>query len=399
MGLPRASHTLSQNPIPSNVFDGTNKDRNYHDLKSKTEMWEAICTIDRVTGMMFNLPATTRWYKIPRRDLFTPEGKVNAHDYLLTVANVAAKIQDLEYFPQTQEGHAEMFSEVLQMDRELRLIASRAPSGWWDNFASLEPVDRLLQLCHCYIQLRAHLPFTLLQDQKNQYAYSRSICLEACRKNLVRYSITRRFLPPVLFISHVIDLQAMTALVVLLLTQEDIGLSGMLTEEAKQFWSLFGEVTGTMKTVAEENDSNFARRVVEAIHSLTAFLQRKDGLGGLTLRVPLIGKIYVQRNANSENNTYTEQQPPPTTGSVPMPYQPSFLTQDPINSLQVSVAPDELTSLQWNSDSLDSMSWLFEDDSNQIPQYSTKIDNFGNPLPDLDLVDINPQPQSQPQRL
>lgn len=127
--------------------------------------------------------------------------------------------------------------------------------------------------------------------------------MTACEGVAQRYRFLRRELPSGFLLAHILDLQAFTAAVVLLLTTHGplpADLFGFHSDKAR----IENEVVQVVKLMGEKaNDvtrSEFARNGVATICSLGRLLQQDENASQeLTLKVPLLGKVHIRRNVRS----------------------------------------------------------------------------------------------------
>lgn len=69
IGLPRAASQLSSASTASGVY-GSRRE-------AAAAVWESICVVDRIVGLMFNLPLGTAAHGFPLRESVTsPEGEI-----------------------------------------------------------------------------------------------------------------------------------------------------------------------------------------------------------------------------------------------------------------------------------------------------------------------------------
>lgn len=292
IGLPRAARTVQMqnnlNPTPGHV------------LHVKASLWTSLCSIERIAGVLGNFPcAATRNSSAADQPLVI-DGAVQPRVYMLRLSNVATEVQDLDGLSMGYVSEAEVYRSVLRIDNELRLLATEPPRQWWVALPSDVGPAHLLQLVHYVLVVRTHLVFMMRRDVEGLYSHSQQAGLEACCEVLQRWQIIRRSLPLGFFLCRMIDLQAFTAAVVVLLASE----SARITHRpllAGNCVGLSGCVAQTIELLHEKArdpvGSDIARQALQAIQSLTAMLQGQGNVsegGCLKLTVPRLGKIHVQ---------------------------------------------------------------------------------------------------------
>jgi hypothetical protein len=275
----------------------------------KTQLWETICSADRLFAMIINIPPCTRRHQMVHALELTIDGVVQPRAYLNRLTNIAAKVQDLDDLNTVQESKAEVYAYALKIDQELKMLASQTPKSWWITDMEHVKPDHMLQFFHYCTAMRIHLPLTMGKDPDEEYIYSRLACTDACESLVERYQILRRRLPSGTFISRLLDLQAFIATVVLLLTSY-----GSLTTDRSRLrfdkariTSLVGQVVRVMNE--KSAGSNFALNGVKAVRSLRTLLQRDcrdPQVQELTLRVPLLGKVCITRNFSRSQASKTD---------------------------------------------------------------------------------------------
>lgn len=310
----------------------------------RAQLWELICAADKLLGMLINLPPGTRRYQQIKVQEVTLDGVVQPQLYLARLMDTAAKIQQVDDMNTTQGLSPELYATVLELARELRVLASQTPKSWWvlGEGEQVKP-DHVVQFLHYCMVMRVHLPFTMRQNPGEEYFYSCLACMDACESVVQRYQFLRRNLPPGIFIAQVLDLQAFTATIVLLLmTHSSIPMDRFnWTNNKARLESVVAQV---VKLMDERSDdmigSDFARKGVTTIRSLNKLLQQdendKAGLHvqqELMLKVPLLGKVNIRRNARPSS----------------YPSQPSQPPSSSVNSWSTVQAPSELGSLKSNA--------------------------------------------------
>lgn len=283
------------------------------------QLWDTICSADRLLGAMLNLPTNTRRYRsIAVEDIFVG-GNVQTKEYLAKLGDMASRVQALDDANMTREPGSSDYASVLELDRELRAVASYTPKSWWDAGVQQLKSDQIVQIWHYYLMMRIHLPFTMQQSLATEYTYSRSTCIDACHSVANRYQALRQVLPSSIFLSQIVDLQALTAIVVLIITSYSQFSTNTLNSPAQDAMvdNLVQAVTELMDAKSQDKiDSHSPRDTASAIRSLHSFLKHnhQGSTTRLKLKVPLLGKICIQRSgcpsqAAQTHNSQTTQIP------------------------------------------------------------------------------------------
>ncbi|OCT48023.1 putative C6 finger domain protein [Cladophialophora carrionii] len=351
----------------------------------RIQLWEFMCSGERLSGMLVNRPPISRRLEDPSAQPLIVNGIVQTQIYLKRLTDTTAKFHTLDDPVVTHGASAQAYASALELDRELRVLASETPKSWWEQDATEVKAAHLCQMLHYYFVMRVHLPFTVRQGLGEANIYSRLTCLNACEEVAQRYQGLRRLLPSGIFLSPIMDLQALTATVVLLLASH--GGAGNNRIELQANNARVQETAAQVLRVMEEKSgdaagSSFARQGANAIRSLNALLQRSDGAAGsnqLSLKVPLLGNINIRRNINPPPAASTGNQQPaqlmPGTGLWDPIQHPAAQLFDGAALNQLQVAPStmqEQANWQWNP-----LSWSIEDNSFQDAFMIDNLDQLG----------------------
>ncbi|KAB8262459.1 hypothetical protein BDV32DRAFT_120162 [Aspergillus pseudonomiae] len=363
MGLPRVFQAVRFNqPTGAN-------DTSFH----KVQLWQAICNIERLNGMILNLPPGTARYHLTTASPLNVDGSIHITTYLTRLFNIYIKVYDLDELSYTHESSMKTQMAALEMAQALGELAGQAPDTWWagDERDHVTP-DDVVQFLHYCVLMRVYLPFVLKQNLGDELMYARLPCMNACESVARRYLALRRKLPAGLFMARVLDLQALTAASVLLLLSHHIRSTDRhsLRVDTRNLHAVVSEVITLIGERAR--DPTNSELAVEAYNTLRALdqLLRQDNHTGeaerLTVTVPLLGKIHVRRNTRLAPRprvpNQSSSQPEPNvdiqrwiSASHPLQSQPSLGTNVAAND---NSAPDEwrLTDLSWSIEgSLDNL--------------------------------------------
>ncbi|KAK5727860.1 hypothetical protein LTR17_012403 [Elasticomyces elasticus] len=298
IGLPRA--VLQQSPSERSTTAPTPLPWQQDRSKRAAELWMAICSIDKLAGMMFNLPQSTILPNLLREPVVN--GRVNHQAYLSRLSDIASGIQEVDNQHARGLPPPELCEKVLRIDGQLRTLAGSLPTGWWQlDTGTLSP-DQVIGFFHQYITIRSHVHLALKNQDSNQFMYSDLVCTEACRDLARRYAVLRGLLPKGFFACRIIDLQALTAAIFLLIKQHNPGndvANTSLNGRSESTTSLIEEVVKTMDAGSKAAAGRFARESAQAIRAVAALLNSRDASGqhSLSLQVPLLGRIDVRRKA------------------------------------------------------------------------------------------------------
>ncbi|KAI7465541.1 hypothetical protein KC351_g14935 [Hortaea werneckii] len=206
---------------------------------------------------------------------------VLTRSYVYRLAEIASRILDLDRMSSSGKPGYEIFNTVMSIDQELRYLA-------------------------------------------NQFAFNFATCTEASQALARRYAALRPLLPIGFFASRVIDLQAFTGAVFLLLASQRNVLTGSRRLRSSDNFSEVeanrglaqGIVDGMETSAADATGmaADFGRQAAGAIRSLSDLLLLPPSNGGcqrVTLRLPLIGNIHVARKPASDAASQSGNKAPP----------------------------------------------------------------------------------------
>lgn len=306
MGLPNAFQAVELSRINGTDCDETQTQR--------AQLWESICSADRLFGMTINLPSATRRYQLSTPSVLTVDGIVQTRAYVARLTDITTKVQDLDDMNRTQRPGTEMMAVAYEIDRELKELVAQTPRSWWAEEGESIEAGHVLRFLHSCVTMRAHLPLAMRQDSNGEYTQSRNACVDACESVANRYHFLRRHFPSGIFLARIMDLQAFTAVVVLLLATYNPPL--MERSDLRTTQSRIENLVARVTDLMEDDASTSAQTSVTAIRSLH-FLLQQDGSGTdlqeLSIKVPLLGNVRVRRNVQTSH--------PSTVGAL-NPVQP-----------------------------------------------------------------------------
>ena len=301
MGLPKSFQAVELSKINETDPDGTQFQR--------AQLWESICSADRLFGTIINLPCGTRRYHLPTTSELTIDGVVQTRTYLSRLAEITIRVQDLDDVNATQRSNSELYASSVKIDRDLKELVSQTPRSWWAEEVGPVKADHILRFLHSCITMRTHLPLTMRQNSGEEYTHSRLACMNACQLVVNRYQLLRPRFPSGIFLAQIMDLQAFTASVVLLLTSHSSISKERLnlrTNEAQ----VKDQVEEVIKLMNEKSchitSSSFARHGATTLRSLQTLLREEDNnfhVQEMNLKVPLLGNVRIRRNKSPSQSS------------------------------------------------------------------------------------------------
>ncbi|RHZ49487.1 transcription factor domain-containing protein [Aspergillus thermomutatus] len=303
MGLPRIHQAVRLDRI-----SGNDDQHSY----SMAQLWELLCNIERLSGMILNLPPDTRRYQPSPSLQIIVDGVVQSNVYLTKLLDIAVRIHEIDESSASQGPAAELHMTALEMSRDLGALAAQTPSTWWLlNEESPVDTDQIVQFFHYSILMRVYLPMALRRDPRREYLHSRLPCMDACDAVARRYIILRRKLPPGVFVARVIDLQAFTATAVLLLMSRNTSPTDRRSfhVDTSQIQGVIAEVIKIMGQRSKDPTGfEFAEQAFNTLCALNQLLRQEENTASeqtLTLQVPLLGRLHIRRNVKSTQMTAT----------------------------------------------------------------------------------------------
>ncbi|TIA18472.1 hypothetical protein D6C81_05070 [Aureobasidium pullulans] len=308
IGLPRAAVIVQANaasqsrPFRSDL-EPIDEDP-YSEQNQKAEVWESICAIDRITAMMCSLPIATVNFPLPVRPIIDMNGEVILQSFIHRLFNIASRVLELDDIHTQKKSIPELINIVMATDQELQTLAQAPAKSWWQEHGSQMSKEALFQYWHSYFTIRTHLRLALAYEHDQRFLYNFMTCFSACQEHAKRYISLRPLLPAGFFASSIVDLQAFTAIVFLLLATDESktassSVASRQNMNAQQTRGLVDQAVETMELAAKRTGNGSARHGVDAIRSLSYLLRQPSSTEGqqVSLLLPLIGRIHVSRKA------------------------------------------------------------------------------------------------------
>ncbi|KAI4851956.1 hypothetical protein E4T44_01803 [Aureobasidium sp. EXF-8845] len=347
-GLPRAAATLQRDPHTQSRSGHEQSGDAPSEQGEKAQIWESICAIDRVMSMMWSLPIATASFPLPMRPIIDDQGQVILQTFLHRLANIASKVLELDGVYLLDKPVSDLIGVVMSMDEELQVVANTPAREWWSQSPSLLSPAALFQYWHSYLIIRTHLRLALAYDHDQKFLYNFMSCLSACQVHTKRYIALRPLLPTGFFANSIVDLQALSAIVFLLLAANNpaAGPSAVASwriMDAQQTRSLVDEAVQAMERASVRTGSQSALHGV-----LRSLLEQPDSAEPqkVSLLLPLIGRIHVSRksgrNGQRHHSAQSASNREPTLGGYSADTAGSdYLSPEILNTLSYSMEVPE----------------------------------------------------------
>lgn len=327
IGLPRAAMAVAsfQESLGATSYAASPGANLLVQRAKKAEVWISICAIDRITSMMWSLPLATKNFPLPKPPILDSHAKVIPQSFLYSLADIASRILELDDLCSSGRPLTEVSSGVETIDQELQNLISLTPKDWWKIDWSEMSIYAPLQYWHQYLTVRTHLHHAMTYGEGQQLAFSSFVtCFNASDELARRYISLRPLLPAGLFANWVIDLQAFTAAVFLLLASYRIThKTGSFPQVVNVVFStdLVNQVMLVMESAAERVGGDFTHTGADALRSLSLLLQQPQESESqtITLNLPLVGRIHVSRKSHVAKTLPSQ---PHRATTQPEPQQP-----------------------------------------------------------------------------
>lgn len=241
--------------------------------KRGESLWKALYQGDRYVSLLLGLP-----YAVSDKHCAFPEyGRIsvdpNAHAtgelYLQQLATIIGHIIDRNQEPPSNNT----LLLTVKIEGEMTDLAASMPSEWWAN--DIEPNDvasrlytRLLpRFWHHQARTLLHLPFMLKAATDRRYEYNKIAALESAREMVKLYQVFRPAQGFASLVCKVIDFQAFTAGMVLVLNLLTISSSDLARDqqEAIEDEELITTTTDLLDRASLETDGGVTTQAARAL--------------------------------------------------------------------------------------------------------------------------------------
>ena len=288
MGLPRVSYeqAASQSPV---------KDDPYHQAKIK--IWEAICATDRNFGMMLKLPAGTTNSVFPLHIFARRESGDISQSYNYFLARICGMVIDVDKSYSNGDSEVDSYKTVIAVDRALKSLACQVPKAWLTSAVG-KASDLIVKFWHPYILSRAHLRPAMISRQ--EYQQSRDVVRLASFDAVRMFCGFRTSLSRGFFYCRVLDIQAFTSALMLLLFRDDADRDACRRQD-----ELIDRLLECFGIISASSASSFARKAVQSISLLKEFILGRP-TSSTTIHIPLLGNVRIEALRKSPADCSTQ---------------------------------------------------------------------------------------------
>lgn len=303
-------------------------------------VWWIMFEADRCMAVILGLP-----YGIPNQhcDFADVEDEAITREEVFKrkLSIIAGDIIDRD-----QATKQPSFIATQEIDEKLERLARSMPDSWWETPSAPWPTDpralarqdsRLMaQFWHYQMESLLHLPFMLRSATDHRFEYNKSICLKASREMIRRYICLREQATTASFVCKIIDFQAFTSVVILILNL--LGPQPAFTSPCipysnhsnAQDWQVVDRVVSLLSDPSAAIDEAVATQGIKVIKTLSA-IGRNSGphassSGAMKLAIPYFGTISIARGSKFYQQSHPTPPPDPTV--EPPPQQPKRANPD-----------------------------------------------------------------------
>lgn len=296
-------------------------------------VWWTMFEADRFVAVILGLP-----YGIPTQhcDFADVEDEAISREEVFKrkLSIIAGDIIDRD-----QATKQPSFIATQEIDEKLEHLARSMPDSWWETPSAPRPTDPralarqysslMAQFWHYQMESLLHLPFMLRSATDHRFEYNKSICLKASREMIRRYVCLREQATTASFVCKIIDFQAFTSVVILILNllgpqpafpSPSIPYSN---HSNAQDWQVVDRVVSLLSDPSAAIDEAVATQGIKVIKTLSA-IGRNSGphastSGAMKLAIPYFGTISIARGSKFYQHPHPT--PPPDSTVEPPPQQ------------------------------------------------------------------------------
>ncbi|MCJ1466983.1 hypothetical protein MMC07_005605 [Pseudocyphellaria aurata] len=256
-------------------------------------LWLHIWASERYLSLILGLPYATanseETMKVLTNDTFQ-----------LKMGLILGHIIDRNQRPTTMD-----YPATVKIDQELEDCKKTIPPGWLEAVPSTGLcVGDIYDITTCkflYHNARKllHLPFMLKTSTDPRYQFSRLAALESSRAMIEAYQVLRNVERPVITVCNVVDFQAFTAGMIILI--DLLGYSqyssGHDTEQEKKDWEMVDGLTRIFRQISKEKPCSVATQATGVLENLCNARERNPDTSEDVYEaiLPYFGKIRIGR--------------------------------------------------------------------------------------------------------
>ncbi len=265
----------------------------------QVSLWSHLFQGDRYLALILGLPTSIQSQFcdpcIPA--IGQPTELTEGDAFLLRISPIVAKIVDRNQNPSLD------FSLTLRIDQDMEELAQSVPQAWWGKINAPAPTleehfDRLLsQFYYHLVRKLLHLPFMLKSSADKRYHYSYTTALDSSRDVIRFYDALRGSDAVGPFICKVIDFQAFSAALLILLNL--YGYSHGSQKNAEQDQSDSALVDTTIEILRRASSEAGGIVAAQSLKALEMIAEARHGCpenrahGTVKVSIPYFGTVTV----------------------------------------------------------------------------------------------------------
>ena len=261
-------------------------------------LWEKIWQSDRELSLVLGLPYAVSEIFLPSWTAATDQIE---QTFLARLGIITGHIIERNQNPQHMN-----YSITIQIDQELKGCKALMSDTWWEMmpgpYMSRDAIFAMSVVKMKYHNVRKllHLPYMLKSYTDPGYNSSRLICLESAREMITAYQILRDDKNPVLKMCDMMDFQAFTGAMVLvvdLLSHSQSSAYYLAQQEASD-WETVASITQVFKQVSRMMVCNSAEQSAHLLEDFYAAHHGSPATGKITYEavIPFLGKLRIVRD-------------------------------------------------------------------------------------------------------
>ncbi|KAE9375159.1 hypothetical protein N431DRAFT_436676 [Stipitochalara longipes BDJ] len=322
-------------------------------------VWAHIWQFERHLSALLGLPSATT-ASHPGVSTSPPEQDIGAR-VMYEISTIAGRIIE-----RNQNHQMANYAVTLAIDQEIQQCKSRLPSEWWNSppttsmpLAAIYGVG-VLKIEFYAGQKMLHLPYMLKSSPDNNYEYSRLQVLDACREMIKAYQIVRQHPQLNLTICDLMDFQAFTAAVVIIIDLLNQS-SQLETHQEASDWNLVHDVKRSLKLVSVAMECTVAGQGFYLLEHLASFRNGAyAGPDNYDVTIPMFGRVKISRPKSRKvqpefNNFYESEnqfQPQffPTLEFSANTFAPFGMTGDVMSDAELGIDWTSALNMDYNYD-------------------------------------------------
>lgn len=302
MGQPRKAWLLTNRGVALAQLLGIHRDSHRADTvaaRRRKRLWWDLYQWDRFSSLLLGLPYSARDRYIESSLEVRPNVAEGFEQrYRVKVAAICGRLVDV------QQSHSDPPDEaVAELDEQLDSLALSTPEGWWslENWQATDPATfierKIIQFWHHHVRIMLHVPWMLRASVEPHVERSRAVCLNSAREMIKRYRLIRYHNSTLSYSCKVIDFEAFTAAVVLVLDLLGSPTSASRKRpEEESDWSLVNEMVDLLRESTTQVGSVASVQALKVLETLRAGRDRDSEIcrgKGVTLVIPFFGTVNI----------------------------------------------------------------------------------------------------------